>query len=48
MKYIRSALIGFLVVTGPVCVAAAAQYTGPIIDAHAHLRLGDSDGLLPT
>ena len=48
MKYIRSALIGFLVVTGLVSVAAAADYTGPIIDAHAHLRLGETDGLLPT
>jgi len=48
MKYIRSALVGFLAVTGLVCVAAAAEYTGPIIDAHAHLRLGEKDGLLPT
>ena len=48
MQYIRSALVGFLVATGLVCAAAAAEYTGPIIDAHAHLRLGEKDGLLPT
>jgi predicted TIM-barrel fold metal-dependent hydrolase len=33
------------------CAATAAQpaggYSGPVIDAHAHLRLGESDALLP-
>jgi uncharacterized protein len=48
MKYLSSALTALLVATGLVCVAPAAEYTGPIIDAHAHLRLGESDGLLPT
>jgi len=28
--------------------AAADDYHGPIIDAHAHLRLGKNDGLTPT
>jgi len=31
-----------------LALAAADEYTGPIIDAHAHLRLGKTDGLTPT
>jgi uncharacterized protein len=48
MKYLSSALTALLFVTGLVCAAPAAEYTGPVIDAHAHLRLGETDGLLPT
>jgi uncharacterized protein len=47
MKFIRAALIAFLAVTGWVGVVSAGEYIGPIIDAHAHLRLGDTDALLP-
>jgi predicted TIM-barrel fold metal-dependent hydrolase len=31
-----------------VQAAIAQVYTGPIIDAHAHLRLGEQDGLMPS
>jgi len=31
-----------------LALAAADEYTGPIIDAHAHLRLGKNDGLTPS
>jgi uncharacterized protein len=48
LKYVRPALIASVIVTGLVGPAAAADYNGPIIDAHAHLRLGESDGLLAT
>lgn len=37
-----------LVLAGASCLAWAAEYGGPIIDTHAHLRLGEGDGLLPT
>jgi predicted TIM-barrel fold metal-dependent hydrolase len=42
------ALIVLLTMANTPDAAVAATYTGPIIDAHAHLRLGDSDALLPT
>src|SRR5579862_7931469 len=48
LKPRRLALISLLGTAGIPCAATAAPYTGPIIDAHAHLRLGDSDALLPT
>jgi predicted TIM-barrel fold metal-dependent hydrolase len=40
----RLALVLLLTTAGIPGAATAAPYTGPIIDAHAHLRLGDSDG----
>jgi hypothetical protein len=32
----------------PAASASASGYRGPIIDTHAHLRLGDDDALFPT
>jgi len=34
-------------VTATASAAGPAGYSGPIVDAHAHLRLGDPDALLP-
>jgi predicted TIM-barrel fold metal-dependent hydrolase len=42
------AFVLFLTFSVSTQAASAAQYDGPIIDAHAHLRLGDGDELLPT
>jgi hypothetical protein len=38
------------IVCGFVCAASlnGQQYNGPVVDAHAHVRLGESDGLLKT
>jgi uncharacterized protein len=40
-------VIGLLLVCGlcsPASAAAPKMYSGPIIDSHAHIRLGDDDG----
>jgi len=40
--------LGVLALLGLTDAAYADDYTGPIIDTHAHLRLGEHDGLLPS
>jgi uncharacterized protein len=40
--------IALLTITLTSFAQTTKQYSGPIIDAHAHLRLGEADGLTPT
>ena len=42
------ALTALAACSGSAAGQSANGYSGPITDAHAHLRLGDNDGLLPT
>ena len=47
-KHLCAAVAAFLCATLPAHTQATKEYKGPIIDAHAHLRLGPNDGLTPT
>jgi uncharacterized protein len=47
-KHLCAAIAAFLCVTLQAHTQAAQTYKGPIIDAHAHLRLTESDGLTST
>ena len=48
MKYLAVTAAAILSATGTANAAQAKEYKGPIIDAHAHLRLNQTDGLTPT
>jgi uncharacterized protein len=45
MKSILFAAFATLLIMDSVSAADSTGYTGPIIDAHAHIRLGDDDGI---
>ena len=45
MKHALIAVLAILSSAGAAGAAPAKQYTGPIIDTHAHIRLGDDDGI---
>ncbi|RSL15310.1 hypothetical protein EDE15_0794 [Edaphobacter aggregans] len=47
-KHLCVAIAAFLCATLQARTQTTQQYKGPIIDAHAHLRLGEADGLTPT
>ena len=47
-KHLCAATAAFLCATLQAHAQTAQEYKGPIIDAHAHLRLGEADGLTPT
>ena len=48
VKSFGVAVAAILSAAGTAHAAAANEYKGPIIDAHAHLRLNQTDGLVPT
>ena len=48
MKYLAVTAAAILSAAGTANAAQAKEYKGPIIDAHAHLRLNQTDGLTPT
>jgi predicted TIM-barrel fold metal-dependent hydrolase len=48
MKYLAVTAAAIFSAAGTAYAAAANEYKGPIIDAHAHLRLDQTDGLVPT
>ena len=47
-KHLCAVTTAFLCATLQAHAQATQEYKGPIIDAHAHLRLGEADGLTPT
>ena len=47
-KYLCAAVSAFLCATLQAHTQATKEYRGPIIDAHAHLRLTEADGLTPS
>jgi uncharacterized protein len=46
MKCFVVAMLAISTAAGQAQTATASEYKGPIIDAHAHLRLGQNDGLM--
>jgi len=46
-KNIVPILAALLSLAGTACAADIHDYRGPIIDAHAHIRFGETDGLMP-
>ena len=47
-KHLCAAIAAFMCATLQARTQTTQEYKGPIIDAHAHLRLGEDDGLTPT
>jgi len=47
-KFRNSVMLGALALALSAQAAIADDYTGPIIDTHAHIRLGEHDGLSPS
>ena len=45
MKHALIAALAIFLSAGAASAAPAKQYTGPIIDTHAHIRLDDDDGI---